>query len=78
MEKLNWTTTVTGIIGSARSDVVQPVIEFAGNPQNNGPNNGPTTGLTTARTIPGQPGNPGNPGSPGGGTGDPKPPAQDR
>jgi general secretion pathway protein I len=75
MEKLNWTTTVTGVIGSARSDVTQPVIDYgAGNPQNNGPNNGPNN-----PGAPGSPNNPGNnPGNPGGGPGDPKPPAQDR
>ena len=84
MEKLNWTTTVTGVMGSARSDVTQPVaINYAGNPQTSGPNNGPNNpGNPNGPNNPGAPGtNPGvNPGGPGagGGVGDPKPPPQDR
>lgn len=67
MEKLNWTTTVTGVMGSARSDVTQSVaINYAGSPQAGGQNNGPNG--------PNNPNNPGNPGNPG----TPKPPAQDR
>ena len=84
MEKLNWTTTVTGVIGSARSDITQPVIDYGGNPQTSGPNNGPNNGPNTPGS-PGSPNNPGNnpgnprnPGNPGGGPGDPKPPPQDR
>jgi general secretion pathway protein I len=79
MEKLSWTTTVTGIMGSARSEVVQPVaVNYAGNPQTGGPN-GPN-GPNNPNNPGGNPGNnPGGPGSPGGGGGsDPKPPAQDR
>jgi general secretion pathway protein I len=81
MEKLNWTTTVTGIVGSARSDRAQPIaIDYGGNPQNNGPNNGPNGGPNNPGTPnnPSAPGTPGNPGAPGGGSGIPKPPPQDR
>ena len=45
--KTNWTSTVTGVIGSSRSPLRQPVAApFAGSPNNN----------------PGQPGQPGQPG----------------
>lgn len=82
MEKLNWTTTVTGIVSSARSDRAQPIaINYAGSPQSSGP--GPNNpGAQNNPGAPGNPGNPasnpGNPGSPGGGSGTPKPPPQDR
>jgi hypothetical protein len=88
MEKLNWTTTVTGIVGSARSDRTQLIaIDYAGNPQSPGPgpnnpgtqNNPGAPGSPGSPGTPGNPGNnPGNPGSPGGGIGTPKPPPQDR
>lgn len=82
MEKLSWTTTVTGVIGSARSDLTQPVaVNYSGSPQGSGPNNGPNNpgGNPNDPNNPGTPGtNPGpNPGVPGGAPG-PKPPAQDR
>jgi hypothetical protein len=64
-------------MGSARSDVTQPVaINYAGSPQTGGPNNGPN-----GPNNPGGANNPVNPGAPGGGGssgGGPKPPAQDR
>lgn len=92
MEKLNWTTTVTGVIGSARSDVVLSIaVNYAGNPQSSGLNNpgnpnnpgGPNNpGNPNNPGSPGNPNNPGNnpvnPGSPGGGSDDPKPPPQER
>ena len=79
-EKLSWTTTVTGIISSARSDrrdaIATPMRGMtagntAGNPNNpdNGTPNGPGT--------PGTPATPGMPGSPGG-TPSPKPKPSDR
>lgn len=82
MEKLSWTTTVTGIIGSARSDLTQPIAaNYSGSPQTSGPNNGPNNPGNNPNdpNNPGTPGtNPGpNPGAPGGAPG-PKPPAQDR
>ncbi|HEU4590350.1 MAG TPA: type II secretion system minor pseudopilin GspI [Steroidobacteraceae bacterium] len=71
-DKLAWTTTVTGVISSARSDRHDAIAAaLHGQPGQNGPggpNNpgGPNT--PGAPTVPGgKPGNPGNPGAPGGG-----------
>jgi general secretion pathway protein I len=88
-EKLNWTTTVTGVVGTARSDRVLPIaINYAGGQQGTGPNGGPNNPGSTnnpggpgAPNSPGNPGNPGNnPGNPGGpgAGGDPAPPPQER
>jgi type II secretion system protein I len=64
MEKLSWTTAVTGVIGSARSDLTTPIaINYAGSPLSGGPNNPNNPGNNP--NNPGSPGNPGNPGSPG-------------
>jgi general secretion pathway protein I len=71
-DKLTWTSTVTGVISSARSDRHDAIaVPLHGQPGQNGPggpNNpgGPNT--PGAPTVPGdKPRNPGNPGSPGGG-----------
>lgn len=73
-EKLSWTTTVTGVVGSAQSERRDAVAALmrgqagqnnnpGGNPNN--PNNPkPTPG---APSTPGAPGTPGTPGNPGGG-----------
>lgn len=81
-EKLSWTSTVTGVISSSRSDRLTPyAVAFRGtqagskggnNPQNpNAPGGAPGT-----PGAPGMPGSPGNTG--GGGGGGTKPPANDR
>jgi general secretion pathway protein I len=71
-EKLNWMTTVTGVMSSARSDR-QDAIAAAlrgmagasgGNNNPGGPNNQPP-GTPGAPGMPGSPNNPGNPGKPG-------------
>jgi general secretion pathway protein I len=71
-EKLNWMTTVTGVVSSARSDR-QDAIAVAlrgmagasgGNNNPGGPNNQPP-GTPGAPGMPGSPNNPGNPGKPG-------------
>jgi general secretion pathway protein I len=71
-EKLNWMTTVTGVVSSARSDR-QDAIAAAfrgmagasgGNNNPGGPNNQPP-GTPGAPGMPGSPTNPGNPGTPG-------------
>jgi general secretion pathway protein I len=69
-EKLNWMTTVTGVVSSARSDR-QDAIAAAfrgmagasgGNNNPGGPNNQPP-GTPGAPGMPGSPSNPGNPGT---------------
>jgi general secretion pathway protein I len=91
--KVQWTTTVAGIVGSAMSQRTEPVAvnysgmggsssSSSGGPNNpggpNDPNNNPNN--PGGPNNPGNPGTPGNPGNPGGGgvIGDPKPPAEDR
>jgi type II secretion system protein I len=70
-EKLTWTTTVTGVISSARSDrqdaIATPLRGLAGASGGNnpgGPNN-QTPGTPGAPGMPGNPRNPVNPGNPG-------------
>ena len=58
-EKLNWTTQVTGVIGSSRSPIQQPIAIGYYN------NNTQQTGTPGGPNNPGNPGNPGSPGSPG-------------
>jgi len=70
-EKLNWMTTVTGVMSSARSDrqdaIAAPLRGMAGasggNNNPGGPNNQPpgTPGTPGAPGMPGSPTNPGNP-----------------
>lgn len=78
-EKLSWTTTVTGVISSSRSDRLTAIaVPFRGGAGSQGGKNNPqnpnTPGTPNAPGTPGSPANPpGNTG--GGGT---KPPANDR
>lgn len=77
-EKLNWTTQVTGVIGSSRSPIQTAVVDYY-NSQSNQPGNpgGPNTGGSPA--TPGSPGSPGTPGTPGSpGSPGPKPSPMDR
>jgi general secretion pathway protein I len=74
-EKLSWTTTVMGVVSSARSDrhdaIASPLRGLtAGNPGGNPTN--PGNGTPTA------PGTPGTPGNPGGPPPSPKPQPTDR
>ncbi|HET9862310.1 MAG TPA: type II secretion system minor pseudopilin GspI [Steroidobacteraceae bacterium] len=71
-DKLNWTSTVTGVVSSARSDrqhaLAAPLHGQPGQAGPRGPNNpgGPNT--PGAPAVPGgKPGNPGNPRNPGDG-----------
>src|SRR5262245_40276666 len=87
-DKLNWTTTVSGVVASARSDrkdaIAAPLRGMAGanggpNNQGGNPNSTPgAPGTPGNPTVPGGPTSPGNPANPGGGFGDPRPPARDR
>jgi len=74
LDKLNWTTTVTGVMGSAQSDrrdaLATPLRGLSQNVAPNGGKNG-------APGTPSAPGSPGNPSGPGAGPA-PKPPASDR
>jgi general secretion pathway protein I len=82
--KLSWTTTVTGIISSSRSDrhdaIAWPLHGQAGQAGPGGgahPGNPSRPGTPGAPNVPG--GSRGNPGSPGGGGGNPRsPPPQER
>ena len=80
-DKLNWTTTVSGVIASARSDrkdaIAAPLRGMAGaaGPNNQGVN---TTAKPGAPNAPGMPGNPANPINNPGGPGGPPPPPQTR
>jgi type II secretion system protein I len=81
-EKLTWTTTVTGVVASARSDrqdaIAAPLRGAAGTTGGpNNPNNPPpgTPGTPNAPGTTGSPNNPGNPNNPGTPRGpDPRPP----
>ena len=82
LDKAAWTTTVTGVVSTARSDLSQPPPPFVGNPQTNNPG-GNTKGAPGSSpgtpNAPGAPGTPGAPGSPGGmPINPPKSPSQDR
>jgi general secretion pathway protein I len=84
--KIQWTTTVSGIVGSAMSQRTDPVaVHYAGGSSSSsgsgGPNNPGNPGGPNNPGNPNNPNNPNNPGNPGGGGGvisDPKPPAEDR
>jgi general secretion pathway protein I len=74
LEKVGWATTVTGVIGSARSPRMTPIATpFRGNitggpnnPGTGGPGNTPgAPGVPGSPTNPGKPGSPGNPSNPG-------------
>jgi type II secretion system protein I len=83
-EKLSWTTTVTGVISSARSDLRTPPPKFAGQPGTQGPGGPNNPQNPNAPGTPGAPGVPGGapstPGYPSPSPGNPgtKPPANDR
>jgi len=64
-EKLNWTTQVTGVIGSSRSPRQQPiaVTYYDSTSQQTGGPGGPNNAGNPAN--PGSPGSPGTPGAPG-------------
>ena len=79
-EKLAWTTTVTGFVGSARSErrepIAAPLHGSAGREASNNQGGGGNHGNPATPGAPGMPGTPGMPGAPGG---DPKPtPTPDR
>jgi general secretion pathway protein I len=82
LDKATWTTTVTGVVSTARSDLMQPAPQYVGNPQNNNPGGNPkgapgnNPGTPNAPNAPGAPGTPGTPG--GMPTNPPKPSPQDR
>jgi general secretion pathway protein I len=75
LDKASWTTTVTGVVSSARSDLQQPVPPMAGMPQNNNPGGNPNG---APGSSPGSPNTPGNPGAPGMPVHPPKSPPPDR
>jgi general secretion pathway protein I len=80
-EKLSWTTSVTGVVSRARSDLTQPAPPIIGTQQNNPLNPGGAPGTTgTPGANPGSPNSPGAPGAPGspGRPNPPKTPPQDR
>jgi type II secretion system protein I len=76
-DKLTWTTTVSGVVASARSDrkdaIAAPLRGMAGAAGPNNPGTVNTTAKPGAPNAPGMPGSPTNPGSPGGGVGAPSP-----
>jgi len=70
LDKVAWTSTVTGVVSTARSDLLQPAPDYAASPQSGpGGNPGGTPGNT-----PGSPNNPGNPNNPAYPPGTPTPP----
>ncbi len=77
-DKLSWTTTVSGVISSARSDRKQAIAAaMRGQAGANAPNNQGGVNATPkpgAPNAPTMPGNPTNPNNPGGGIGAPTPP----
>ena len=76
LDKAAWTTTVTGVVSTARSDLMQPPPPFVGNPQTNNPSGNPKG---APGGSPGTPNAPGTPGTPGGmPINPPKSPSQDR
>jgi len=78
LDKAAWTTTVTGVVSTARSDLMQPPPPFVGNPQTNNPGGNPK-GAPGSPGTPNAPGTTVTPGSPGGmPINPPKSPSQDR
>jgi general secretion pathway protein I len=69
-EKLSWTTTVTGVMSSARSDrvdaIASPLRGAAGTSGNNPNNPNQPPGTPGTPNAPGMPGSPSNPGTPRG------------
>ena len=63
LDKTTWTTTVTGVVSTARSDLQQPPPLYVGTSQNNPPGGNPKG---APGGNPGTPNAPGMPGSPGG------------
>ena len=78
LDKANWTTTVTGVVSTARSDLMQAAPPLAGSPQNNPPVGNPKGGPGNTPGSPNAPGTPGTPGTPGAPVNPPKPVPQDR
>ena len=79
LDKATWTTTVTGVVSTARSDLMQPQPPFVGNPQTNNPGGNPKAAPGSSPGTPNAPGTPGVPGTPGGmPINPPKSPSQDR
>ena len=82
LDKATWTTTVTGVVSTARSDLMQPRAAVGGHSaeQHSGgnPKGAPGSNPGTPN-APGTPGTPGMPGTPGGmPVNPPKSPPQDR
>lgn len=79
LDKAAWTTTVTGVVSTARSDLMQPPPLLAGSPQNNNPGGNPNGAPGNGPGSPNMPGTPGAPGTPGRmPVNPPKYPGQDR
>jgi general secretion pathway protein I len=78
LDKATWTTTVTGVVSTARSDLMQALPPMAGSPQNNTPGGNPKGGPGNTPGSPNAPGSPGTPGTPGSPVNPPKPIPQDR
>ncbi len=79
LDKATWTTTVTGVVSTARSDLMQPPPQYVGLPQNNNPGGNPKGAPGNNPGTPSAPGTPGTPGTPGGPPiNPPKPSPQDR
>jgi len=76
-DKLTWTTTVSGVISSARSErkdaIAAPLRGLAGAAGPNKPGGGNNPATPGAPNAPGMPGSPTNPGNPGGGPSVPPP-----
>jgi general secretion pathway protein I len=75
MEKVAWTTAVTGVVSRARSDLTLQAPAIIGNQQNNPNNPGGPQGAPGTPGSPNAPGNPNPPGTPGP---PPRSPAPDR
>lgn len=79
LDNATWTTTVTGVVSTARSDLMQPPPPYVGNPQTNNPGGNPKGAPGGNPGTPNAPGTPGTPGTPGGmPINPPKSPPQDR
>lgn len=72
LDNATWTTTVTGVVSTSRSDLMQPPPIYAGTSQNNPPGGNP-------KGAPGSnPGTPNAPGIPGSPVNPPRSPTPDR
>jgi general secretion pathway protein I len=65
LESVSWTTTVTGVVSSARSARSKAIATVYRGNLNGGPNNPGPGGPGNTPRAPGAPGTPGNPGKPG-------------